>query len=396
MRHYREFPVCRHWRLWKEIRKMKQQPLYELIYNDISEKISNGEYREGDRIPSEKELAESYDVSRITSKKALEMLAEEGRIIRMAGKGSFVAGEKGTVIQKPAPEKKERLIGVILDGFGASFGCGLLGSIEAECKQQHFSMILRCSYGDIEEETRALDELLSIGVEGIIIMCVHDENYNSRVLQLMVEQFPVVTIDRKLKGIPLSFVGTDNEAAAHELTEYLLNKGCRNICFAAPESCETSTVIDRKNGLVSAYHAHGLVVDENLWMTDLRATLPGTRTEENLKRDLERITDFLDKNRQVEAFFAVEYSIARIIYRCLYELDLHKKCQVVCFDSNDNIMQESLFTHVHQDENEIGHTSVRLLAEEMNGSKEIKTILVPYRIIEATEYRQKSRAGAEG
>lgn len=365
---------------------MKQRPLYEQIYNDISEKIRNGNYREGERIPSEKELSESYHVSRITSKKALEMLAEEGRIIRMAGKGSFVAGENNTVLQNTAPEKKGQLIGVILDGFGASFGCGLLGSIEAECKLQHFSMVLRCSYGSIEEETKAIDELLRIGVEGIIIMCVHDENYNPRVLQLVVEQFPIVTVDRKLKGIPLSFVGTDNEAAACELAGYLLDKGCRKICFAAPATCETSTVADRKNGLAAAFHECGMVADESLWITDLKATLPSTRTEENLHRDLEKITEFIRDNRQIDAFFAVEYSIARMIYRCLYDLGLHKKYPIVCFDSNDNIMQESLFTHVRQDENEIGHTSVRLLAEKMNGSKEIKTILVPYRIIEASDF----------
>ena len=49
--------------------------------------------------------------------------------------------------------------------------CRLLGSLEMECKNQGFSMVLRCSYGNIEEETRAIDELLQIGVEGIIIMC---------------------------------------------------------------------------------------------------------------------------------------------------------------------------------------------------------------------------------
>ena len=58
---------------------MKQLPLYEQIYNDIIEGIENGTYKKGDRLPSEKELSEKYCVSRITSKKALELLAEEGR-----------------------------------------------------------------------------------------------------------------------------------------------------------------------------------------------------------------------------------------------------------------------------------------------------------------------------
>ena len=267
---------------------MKQLPLYEQIYKDISESIANGTCKKGDRLPSEKELSEKYCVSRITSKKALDMLAEEGKIIRMAGKGSFVSG---AVLAKEIQEAEDkgktpgRLIGVILDGFGPSFGCRLLGSLEMECKNQGFSMVLRCSYGSIEEETRAIDDLLQIGVEGIIIMCVHDENYNSKVLQLVVERFPIVTIDRQLKGIPLSFVGTDNEAAARELANYLLNEGYKNICFAMPASRETPTLVDRQNGLTMAFREQGMIADESLWITDLKATLPSTRSEENLEPD---------------------------------------------------------------------------------------------------------------
>lgn len=44
-----------------------------------------------------------------------------------------------------------------------------------------------------------------------------------------------------------------------------------------------------------------------------------------------------------------------------------------------------MFTHVRQDEDTIGHTSVRLLEDALNGAKEPKTVLVPYQIIEATE-----------
>ena len=57
---------------------MKQIPLYEQIYEEIREKIEERGYRVGDRLPSEKELSEQYHVSRITSKKAVELLAEAG------------------------------------------------------------------------------------------------------------------------------------------------------------------------------------------------------------------------------------------------------------------------------------------------------------------------------
>lgn len=55
--------------------------MYERIYADLLAKIQNGDYQPGDRLPSEKESAELYGVSRITAKKAMDMLAKEKRSV---------------------------------------------------------------------------------------------------------------------------------------------------------------------------------------------------------------------------------------------------------------------------------------------------------------------------
>lgn len=369
---------------------MKQAPLYEQIYKEIRNKIQSVEFKQGDKIPSEKELSEKYHVSRITSKKAVDMLAEAGMVIRMPGKGTFVTGSEERRVKEKETETKEekvseRVIGVILDGFGPSFGCQMLGGIEAECHRQGCEMVFHCSYGSIEEETKAIDNLLTLGVAGILIMCVHDENYNSRILQLVVERFPVVTLDRQMKGIPVSFVGTDNEAAARELTACLLEDGYRKICFAKPYAAETPTIQERMTGFRMAFHDYGIVPDEEIWMTDLKATLPRHYSEEQVEKDMGKVVRFVKDHPQIEAFVAVEYSIARIIYRCLWQLGLHKKCPVFCFDSSDNIMNEAMFTHVKQSEEKIGQLGVRILMDEINGKKEKQHVLVPYQIVEATE-----------
>ena len=167
---------------------MKQIPLYEQIYEEIREKIEERGYRVGDRLPSEKELSEQYHVSRITSKKAVELLAEEGLVTRIPGKGTFVIEhqEMPKALEIPADSMTEKkplpdhppVIGVVLDGFGADFGCQMLGSIEMECRNQGFGMMFVCSYGRKDEETTGIERLRELGVSGIIIMCVHDENYS--------------------------------------------------------------------------------------------------------------------------------------------------------------------------------------------------------------------------
>ena len=367
---------------------MKQSPLYEQIYMDIFNAITNGKYKPGERIPSEKELAEKYGVSRITSKKALEMLAEEGKIVRMAGKGSFVIepDKEEAVIEKnhstDMVSEKINLIGVILEGFGTGFGTLLLNSIERECRRKKVTMALRCSDGSIENESRAIEDFLKLGVEGMIIMCSQNENYNPKILQMVVEHFPVVTVDRQMKKIPVSHVGTDNIAAARELTKYLLDKGHRRICFVRPDADETSTLKDRQKGFMSAMNEAGIITDNSNWITDLRATLPSKHFDELLEEDMEKLFCHIKKYPEIEAFLAAEYGIALMLHKCLLEKGLEKKYSIVCFDCVDTIIDQCTFTHVKQDEEKIGQLAVNTLIEVMNGDESNKTILVPYQIIE--------------
>jgi len=71
-------------------------PLYRQMEAILEGKIASGEYRSGQRLPSEKELAEQFGVSVITAKKALANLAERGLIARKQGKGTFVTTTKHT------------------------------------------------------------------------------------------------------------------------------------------------------------------------------------------------------------------------------------------------------------------------------------------------------------
>ena len=69
-------------------------PLYHQLADKIREQIVMQEYKQGDRLPSERQLAKDYNVSVITSRKALNSLEEEGLIERIQGKGTFVAIKK--------------------------------------------------------------------------------------------------------------------------------------------------------------------------------------------------------------------------------------------------------------------------------------------------------------
>jgi len=65
-------------------------PKYYRICQDIIESIREGELGEGDRVPSENELIESYKVSNTTARKALAELEQSGWANRVKGRGTFV------------------------------------------------------------------------------------------------------------------------------------------------------------------------------------------------------------------------------------------------------------------------------------------------------------------
>ncbi|ENP8458965.1 GntR family transcriptional regulator [Staphylococcus pseudintermedius] len=71
-------------------------PLYYQVYKGIHSRIKAGEYKEGDKIPSERKLCEQFGVSRITVREALDRLEKDHVIKREHGKGSFVLGSQYT------------------------------------------------------------------------------------------------------------------------------------------------------------------------------------------------------------------------------------------------------------------------------------------------------------
>ena len=71
-------------------------PLYQQLMDDIKLDISNAKYAPGDKIPTETELAEIYQVSRITVRRAVSELCDEGYLVKRQGKGTYVTPPKIT------------------------------------------------------------------------------------------------------------------------------------------------------------------------------------------------------------------------------------------------------------------------------------------------------------
>jgi GntR family transcriptional regulator, N-acetylglucosamine utilization regulator len=69
-------------------------PLYHQLKEQIKQNILDGHYKNGDLIPSERELSDSYELSSTTIRRALNDLVQENFLQRKAGKGTFVRRKK--------------------------------------------------------------------------------------------------------------------------------------------------------------------------------------------------------------------------------------------------------------------------------------------------------------
>lgn len=71
-------------------------PLYKQLKDLLLQEIKEGIYKANQKIPTELELSEKYQISRMTVRKALAELVEEGVLAKKQGKGTFVQEEKMT------------------------------------------------------------------------------------------------------------------------------------------------------------------------------------------------------------------------------------------------------------------------------------------------------------
>ena len=69
-------------------------PLYQQVIDIIKNDINSGTYKAGARIPNEFELAESYKVGRVTVRRAIEELVQQGYLTKQQGRGTFVCAPK--------------------------------------------------------------------------------------------------------------------------------------------------------------------------------------------------------------------------------------------------------------------------------------------------------------
>lgn len=364
-------------------REVTNHALYIEIYNKIKKEIINGKYPPGSMLPTELELAEMYYVSRITIQKAMQLLKSEGYISRTAGRGTFV---------ERIPDKPQKhTIGLVLCNIASSFGLQILTAIERTASKYGYQMIFRNSLDNPEEETRAINDLVAFGVEGLIIQPVHNEFYNETLIRLHCNNFPIVLVDRCFTGFSIPSVSTNHSDAAQSLTKYLFDKGHAHIAFMCSPQTNTSSVQERINGFTSVYMANNYPLSEIKILNSIISP-HSADDEEIFRKDIEIIKNYLNENPSITAMISSEFTITKLIIQAVKEIgkSIPEDYSLVMFDGYESV-DSSLVTHVQQGQAEIGRIAMETLLTSISDKVAYNKIYVPFKIIEGNSVKDLTK-----
>lgn len=92
------------------INNSSMQPIYEQIVGQMKEQIMSGALKQDAALPSVRTLSKDLRISALTVKKAYDALEQEGFVITVHGKGSFVAGVNPQIAAEEARKEVEKTL----------------------------------------------------------------------------------------------------------------------------------------------------------------------------------------------------------------------------------------------------------------------------------------------
>ncbi|QQP69423.1 LacI family DNA-binding transcriptional regulator [Carnobacterium sp. CS13] len=246
---------------------MKKEPLYKVIYDSLKTKILNGTFPFNSQLPTEKELSDQYKVSRITSKRALNDLAEEGYIKRISGKGSFVILEK-------QPLAKTFNITLLLPFFK---NAGLEQYVQgiSDClKSTPFQLTIHYTQEDPLKQRQLIHSLSKETCDGLILYPDFPSTLVDLVYNLYLDDLPIVLLDKELVGLPVPVISSANFQGGYEATVYAIRQGHKKILFFSLASLlENTAVKNRYLGYLKALHEYNIKLDIGPYLNDRPLTM---------------------------------------------------------------------------------------------------------------------------
>ena len=333
-------------------------PLYYQVKKMIIHEILRKNLQKGDRIPKEIDICKTYDVSRITIRRAIAELVSEKILYRVSGVGTFVNEMKD---EDFLISEKDRQVALVVPDIEDLAISAIFSGIQATLQGYDYEVIIYSSGRRIDKENTNLSHLLQSNSTGAIIFPNWGNTNAAQIFELKRQNFPFVLIDRYFHDLETDYVVTDNISGAFEAVSHLIALGHRRIGFIGGP--DNSAGNERKEGYIRALSEHGIVLDQNLIATLDKDTYSFPQIEPE-HGGYEEVRKLMSIKKRPTAIFAASDGFALGAMSAIRELGLNIP-QDVAVVGFDNLKYASLLevplTTVAQPFYEIGAKAVEIL-----------------------------------
>ncbi len=326
------------------------------------------------RRTSLKDLAKELGVSIATVSRALRNSPEIGRDMQqrvkdLAQKLNYRPNPFAQSLRKESP----KVIGVVVPNLVTHYYAAVLDGIEDEAHRAGYSVISANSHERFEDEAQAIDNFISLHVEGIIACLSQNTTDYQHYEEIADMGIPLVFFGRTCLTDRFSSVTANGDEAAQQATNHLIETGSRRIAFIGGPN-HLDMVRRRKHGYLEALREKHLPIDRELVLCgkiDYQYALE--TTEELLKRE----------NRP-DAILAFNDIITFAAFTAIKNCGLHIPEDVALIGFTDDVHAAYVTPRMSAIEDQshlMGVTACQLLLKGINGDTKVYKEVVPQQLV---------------
>ncbi|KQB38016.1 Transcriptional regulator, LacI family [Flavobacterium daejeonense] len=327
-----------------------------------------------------KEIAHQLGISITTVSKALKNypdVSEKTRkaVIALAEELHYIPNSFAVNLRT----KESKTIGLIIPEVVHHFFSGVVNGIIAEAEKNGYLVIILQSNESLELEKKQVALLINKRVDGIIMSLSNESNNDAHIKEILHKEIPFVQFDKISKLIPSSKVIIDDQKAAMEAVQHLIDMGCKKIAhirgLANPQNS-----IDRFLGYKKALEKNGIPFDSSLVYSCKSITF---------EQGVDFAKQILEEDKGIDGIFVITDLVAVGVLAHFNEKGIQVPDQIAVIGFSNWLVSQVItpkLSTVDQPSYEMGVAAFNLLLEEMVCGKEgkifePKTIELPTSVI---------------
>ena len=321
-----------------------------------------------------KDLARELGVSIATVSRALHNSPEIGkdmqkRVKDLAKKLNYRPNPFAQSLRKEAP----KVIGVVVPNLVTHFYAAVLDGIEDEARRAGYSVISANSHERFEDETHALDNFITMHVEGIIACLAQSTTNYSHFEEIAAMDIPLVFFGRTCLSDKFSSVTANGDEAAQQATQHLIDTGSQRIAFLGGPN-HLDMVRRRKHGYLEALRENRLPIDRDLVVCD----------KIDFQVALHQTEKLLQRPDRPDAILAFNDIIAFAAFSAIKSSGLRIPEDVALIGFTDDVHAEYVtpcMSAIADQSHLMGVTACKLLLKNISGDTKVYREIVPQKLV---------------